>query len=329
VVGGIFGAVGTWMIRSDVRPLERSAWWSFLAMLTAWAAAGAVTWRHRGRGERWRRLGILHGVLAVGLVVGIAATSRIFGEVFDYLLEWMRIIAAVVAAATAWTAWEWWRARTSTPGRAESDGPIAAVLVSVLAAVTLWSVVSFPDVETPGRRLSDQMAELATVGSDLDPDLTYVVRWSDPVALGALGFGTILELGRSGLDVGADPPFATAVLPANVIAPGSADRSLWVVTGDRIDTMRRMDDVEELGFVDVRTPAERRRVSELRTEVRRRLQEVGGDELASTLDAGYWNVILAEGYPPDLAPSMAELGDLGLPSAIFSAPPDLVSLPAP
>lgn len=327
VTSGIFGATGTWILRSDVRPVERSAWLSFGVLLIAWggAAMSDVAARRHTRNNASRLA--LHGVVAASLVVGIIATSRIFGEVFDYLIEWMRIVAAFAVAATLWTVWDRVVATFSASQR-RVDRVASAAVVVVVAVATLASLFTFGDVETPGRRLSAQMGELAEVTDVLDRDLAYVVRWSDPVALGALGFGTVLELERDGFDVGADEVFSTAVLPSRVMEPGAADRSLWVVTGDRIDVMRGLADTRELAYVDVRTPEQVERVDVLRDRVRQRLLDVGGPDLAATLDLGYWNVILNPDYPPDLADEIAELGDLGLPSAIFSAPPDLVSLPA-
>ncbi len=324
VVSGIFGAVGTWAVRSDVRPVERSEWWSFALLGVAWMIAAGWAWTRRGADPRWRSAASLHAVIAVAFVVGVAATSRIFGEVFDYLLEWMRIIAGFAVAASLWTMWEVAVDR-SRDGERTPSRLVAPLLVVTLVTVSLWSIATFPDVETPGRRLSDQMGELASVTDDLDPDQSYVVRWSDPVALGALGFGTVLELERAGFDVGTDPVFSTAVLPSRVMPADRADRSLWVVSGDLIDLMRDRSDVTQLAYVDVRTPAERAKVEEVRDVVERRLLEVGGEELAATLDLGYWNVILHPDYPEDLADEIAELGDLGLPTAIFEGPPDLIT----
>ena len=312
---------GPWLVDRTRQELARGPGAGTVVFLVGWATAVWFGRRHRDVAGVARLLR-LHAVLACGVVLALVALSRIYGEVFGYLVMWMSALGALVVAASTATVVEVVAGRADGVRVGARGGLRSAAAVTVVACVIAGtSMVRFARPDTPGGRLSHQVAALGPQLDDaLDRRLTYVVRWQDPVALGAVGFGMVDDLERRGFRVGADPAFRVAVMEHRVIPPGSGDAALWVVTGPAIESWRARGGADELVFVDVRTADERETVDRLRRSTRDRLAEIGGEDFAAELDVGYWNVILDPRFPDDLSSSIATLGDLGLPVAVFRAP---------
>ena len=81
------------------------------------------------------------------------------------------------------------------------------------------------------------------------------MRWTDPTALGATGFGTVLELARQGFHVGVDRPQRAGALPFRVLDEADADGVLYVVIGQDVDRWRARTDAVELASAEPRSPA--------------------------------------------------------------------------
>jgi hypothetical protein len=132
---------------------------------------------------------------------------------------------------------------------------VAAVVLIALVALTSVRLATGP---TPYRYSSRIEAELSPQLAALPKDRRYLVRWDDPVYLGGLGFGVLLDLERKGYDVGVDPEYATGAEPRRVFCPGEYDAVLTVATSpSRIADWRSRSGVREVAVADPRTPAER------------------------------------------------------------------------
>jgi hypothetical protein len=109
---GELNVAGPWLVGEVHQPTDPPAWAGFAAMAALWVGAAAVARRRRLDGPPR-----LHAVLAAACVLGVASMARVFGDFFDYVIRWMWVLAALVAVATAWTAWEAAPARRRRRGR--------------------------------------------------------------------------------------------------------------------------------------------------------------------------------------------------------------------
>jgi hypothetical protein len=295
---------------------QRSPGAGALLAAGAWAVAVVVAWRRR-REPMMRSVLALDAVAAVGLAAAVLAASRIAGEVFGYLVLWLPVLVAVVVFAILWTGWL--MTGEAAGLQRAATWAIAAGLVLQCGVVT----ARFSDPPTPAEQLSGAAAELNDdVVGGLDRDGSYLVRWDDPLAFGALGQGLLSELERRGYDAGADAHLSVEVRPHRVRDPSEADAAVWVVTGAAIDRWRHVAGAEELAYADPRTPRQRAEAVELRRELRDELRAIGGEELADRLDENYWATRADPRVPDDLARRIDALASLGLPTAVFLVDPD-------
>ena len=245
-----------------------------LVLLAAWVATMALAWR-----RRWWDVVRLDVAVGVALAVSSVSISRAFGVVVLYLFRWMVAITALMIVATLWPAarelWDRYGDRVEASAVRRRAGIGALAVLVALAGVNTARMVT---TEIPYANSWTQMSELIDpIVDDLDPNATYDVRWEDPLNLGGLGFGTILELERRGFAVGAPPQFSAAVEPHRVIEPGDADAELWVVTGSRVEAWRAAEQAVELSSFDPRTDAQRADTERLKREVAAELAAVGVD----------------------------------------------------
>lgn len=301
-----------------------------LGLLIAWAASIVLVVR-RG----WWDIARLDAAIAVAVAVSALSISRAFGVVVLYLFRWMLGLTALMIVATLWPAvrelwarygaaagdrWAW----TANPAELAKRVSVGGVVVLVgLAGVNTARMVTS---DIPYENSWSQMAELIDpIVGDLDPDLRYEVRWEDPLNLGGLGFGTILELENRGFDVGGPPQFSAAIEPHRVLQPGEADAELWVVTGSRIEAWRATPGVTELTAFDPRTDAQRAETARLKAEVAGELAAVGVDYDPDAPVAMY---LFGTAPIPDATyDKLTRLTELGEETAVFEVPPG--TLPAP
>jgi hypothetical protein len=98
-------------------------------LLPVVAAAAYLLWRWRLAGS-----GRLVGLWLVASVVGVVATARTVGPVFDYRLGWAKVLGMVAGIIVAWAAWT---AVARWPGDLERRVlvPVSVVGLAVLAVV--------------------------------------------------------------------------------------------------------------------------------------------------------------------------------------------------
>jgi hypothetical protein len=307
---GELNVAGPWLAGPGHQPTDAPAWAGFAAMAAAWAAAALVAWRRRLDGPLK-----LHLVLAAACALGTVSMARVFGDFFDYVIRWMWVLAALVAVAIVWTAWE------ATPERWRR--PLAGAGAAALAAAVVLAAVGAADVHSSGPRNSEIVAALTpALAGQLDPDGHYLMRWEDTVSLGATGVGVLLELEKQGYDVGADPFNRAAVLPHRIIDDEcDADAVVQVSVGPSVETVRALPGAREVAVAEVRSPDERRRFDALSADVDRQLRAAGLQELTPVADRYLIGVVLDERVPTALTPAIQELVALGLPAHAFVVPP--------
>ena len=302
-----------------------------LGLLIAWAASIVLVCR-RG----WWDIARLDAAVGVAVAVSALSISRAFGVVVLYLFRWVLGLTALMIVATLWPVvrelwaryataddrlrWSW----AADPAELAKRVTVGGVVVLVLLAGVNTARMVTADI--PYENSWSQMAELIDpIVGDLDPDLRYDVRWEDPLNLGGLGFGTILELEHRGFDVGGPPQFSAAIEPHRVFQPGEADAELWVVTGSRTEAWRATPGVTELVAFDPRSDAQRAETARLKSEVAAELAAVGVDYDPDAPVAMY---LFGTAPIPDVTyAKLTRLTELGEETAVFEVPPG--TLPAP
>jgi hypothetical protein len=329
-VRGFAGEVnlaGPWIVGRGHLPTDSPNVLGFAALLALWAAGAFVAVR-----QRFSDLVRLHALLAGTCVVGVLAIARITGTMFDYLLRWLWVVTALIVTASVTTFLRWWAAARAARGaKADRDGWRVAV-VGIGAAVVLSAVAvpKFAAADVPGPRDSVIIGDLVRGARDqLDKGDRYLVRWSDPTALGATGFGTLLELARQGYHVGVDRPQRAGALPFRVLDESDADGVLYVIIGKDVDRWLARDDAVELASAEPRTPAEQAEGEALRERIIARLEEIGRSDLVPAVDRLYAAILFAPELPGDIKRDMSRLTDLRLPGALFLTAPGAPSEPPP
>jgi hypothetical protein len=264
-------------------------------------------------------------VLAATLVLEVASAARIFGFVFVYLVKWAWGTTALLILATVWSLGLWVADRVDRPKleRAQSLVPVG-VAVALLASTCVFSV-SAAGTDVPGPPWSRTMSDLAQpTAAHLDRNGRYVVEWQDPIALGATGFGMILELERRGFHVGAEPQYRTAVEPHRALSPQDATASLHVITGpDSIAAWRATPGARMIAYSDDRTPAQRQRYEQLKAAVSAELRAAGKAKLVPSLEQSLVVLGLQPGISAQIGRQLGDMVNIGLPTAVFLAPPTL------
>ena len=193
----------------------------------------------------------------------------------------------------------------------------------VLAFAPRW-------VEEPAARQSLQLSQLAPqTTAALDDDVAgtggrdghYIVTWTDPVAIGATGFGLLLELERQGFDVGVLEPYGTGAVKHRVMDLDEATGQVDLVVGEAgIAAAARQPGAVVVAESDIRTEADIERYERLRDEVVGQLQDVGAGELEPTLDAALMAVAIDPRVPEATRELIADMADIGAPAAVFVTP---------
>jgi len=148
-----------------------------------------------------------------------------------------------------------------------------------------------------------------------------LVTWFDPVSIGAQGFGLLNELERRGFDVGARKIFLAGVRSHRVLDPADAAAEVHLSVGSDIAIWRARPGAREVAYVDPRSPAERAEFERLRREAIDGLQAAGLITLVPAVDNSLFTTILDSRVPERPRLLMTRMRDLGLPTAVFVAPP--------
>lgn len=311
-----------------------------LVLLAAWAGAAVVAWRLRDQA-----LLRLHAVVAAALVLGVVSASQILGELWYYLALWAWGIAALVVVATVWTfAAAYARRgdagepgepgdRPTGAGGARPPTPVLAGAAALLVMAVAWVGMFTNDAahaEPPAARQSLQLSQLAPQTTEaLDADAAgtggrdgrYLVTWTDPVAIGATGFGLLLELERQGFDVGVLEPYGTGAVKHRVMGLDEATGQVDLVVGEAgIAAASRQPGAVLVAESDIRSEADIERYERLRDEVVGQLRDVGAAELEPTLDTALMAVAIDRRVPEETRELIADMADVGAPAAVFVTP---------
>jgi hypothetical protein len=291
-----------------------------LALLVVWAVAAALSWLRRARHPE---LFALHVTVLAAVVSTWLAVSRIFGQLFAYLVMWVWVVTATMVAATVATAIAL-VAEARLPARAEQLRPalVGSGVVVVVVAVTTssWSAAF---VRPPYEPYSRQMATLVPpVVRQLDRSGRYQVTFDDPISLGGDAYGLILELERRGFTAGAPPIQRVAVEAHRVLRRSQATAVLAVVSGPRIATWKAKPGARLLVQVDPRSSAQRRRYARLRARAIVELRAAGLARLVPQVDQSLWAIANDVHVPRSVIAAIGPMIAMGLPTAVLELPAD-------
>ncbi|CAN5746784.1 hypothetical protein BH23ACT2_BH23ACT2_18270 [soil metagenome] len=297
-------------------------------VLVTWVAAVAVAWR-----LRHHLLLRLHAVVGLGLLLAVVSISRIFGQLSYYLMIWAWGIASLLLLAVVWTAAAAVARRLGDTRRVEVGRIGAGALVAVTLASALVFAVDANRVELPALPLSRTMGALmpdvidalasgeVTGGGE---DGRYLVTWSDALYFGSQGIALVNELERAGFDVGAIEPWGAPVARHRVRAPQDATAVVHLASGFHVERWRAKEGAAEVASIDPRSPEERVEYERLRGEVIDDLRAAGISERIVDVDENLFAVAIDSRVPPSAQDAITRMLDLGLPTAVFVGPVDVM-----
>ena len=299
-------------------------WWGWMA-LVAVVAVGVAAWWARRRDERSVPHDRMLVLLAFSTVVGLYATSRIFGTFYDYVIRWMWPLTALWLS---WSAWSLVSFLERRGGRSAVRGRrvLFAASTTLIVGCGGWGAIASAGADLP---YGSDSRLVENIGRQLDAELSgreneeFMWRWHDPASLGGTGFGMVLEAEKRGITLKVDAWAKATVRPYRSFDESQADSVLWWVVGENnIDRFGRRDDARLIAEYDPRTPAEKAESDALRIEIEARMLELGHPEWIELLDSqyGHTQVIYNVDSPLDLKQMVGRYNDLRLPGAVYEVP---------
>jgi hypothetical protein len=295
--------------------------------LTLWAATAVTAWRFR-----LRSVFQLHAVLALTMLLGAFSISRIFGILWYYLVLWAWGLNVLMVVAVGWTLGVVIGRRLHGATRARADVAGRSALVAVAVVLTVLFAVEAGHVEFPTPRLSRTLRAVVTptvralerrTGPDGGRRGRYLVTFGDPASLGAQGFGLINELERQGFDIGALEMYRGPVTPHRVLSPSQASAIVHLSIGPDIPSWRVKPGVQEVAYYDPRSPKERAEFDRIHAQVIADLRAAGLSALVPLVDSNLFATTFEPRLPRRARLELSRLADLGLPAAVFLAPPSV------
>lgn len=268
--------------------------------------------------RRDRSMLTLFGVVAGSSLVGLVATSRVFGEFYDYVIRWMWIQAGLLAAVSAVGVA---RRIVATVGRGRALAVGLAALIAVSAAGVGASAGARPPYAPDSRIVAGLAPQLEERLGSRDVDL--VLRWHDPASLGGTSFGLVLEMEKRGVEIHVEPWAGAAARRHRVLVESDADAVLWLVTGpENIAAFERRPDAVKLAETDPRSTADVLESDRLRERIEASMVEAGHPEWIDLLDSqyGHMQVLLFTPITEDLFEATARYSEIRLPTAVFEVP---------
>jgi hypothetical protein len=251
---------------------------------------------------------------------------------------WSWGITGLVLLAVAWAVLDLARRnlRTGVRERVLAIGTGAAVVFVVAACAT--TAVDARSSRPPGAVLSTVLDAIVPVteralvertGSATGRDGRYSVTWSDAAYIGAQGYGLVLELERDGFTAGVPGSGRVTMTSHRVLEPADATAVIHLATGMHVDEWASVPGAIRVAYLDPRDDAQRGEFDRTRADAIARLRAAGLDDLVPAVDDN----LFAVGVDPRLAdragdPVRADVDRmlaLGLPTAVFVAPPGTVA----
>jgi hypothetical protein len=303
-----------------------------LVLLALWGASVVAAWK-----LKHTRLLQLHLVIGASLVLAVISMARIFGHLWFYLMLWSWAITAFMVFAIAWTAIEVARRRIGPDARAGLLKAATGVAGAFIVVSSVALAADARNVDPPAPGLSSVLASvmppteqalLDHKGTATGRDGRYSVTWSDALYIGSQGYGIVLELERQGFTAGVPNSARVPMTSSRVIEPADATAVVHLATGLHIDQWRNVPGAVQVAFVEPRSPAQQAEFAHLRSEVIPMLQAAGLDEIVPHVDDNLFGAAIDDRLTSPanqpIQERLQQMLDLGLPTAIFLAPPGTI-----
>ncbi|MEY2581771.1 MAG: hypothetical protein QOE09_1620 [Ilumatobacteraceae bacterium] len=316
---GRFNLLGPWIVDPHKDPRSTPNYLGFILFVALVGVSLRWAWSRKVRVEL-----SLYAVLAAATVLGFISTTRIFGTFFEYVIRWMLPLVALWIAASLWSCWLTWRARS--PREADDRVLLTAARVGVACLVVLAAigVGRAANAEVPYQRDSAMTGQLSgQLQRSLDRTTRYQINEFDPVALGAVAFGLALDLERHGLHAGVGPWGEAGVMPFRVVTDEQAESTLWFVAGTPvIDAFSTLPGAVVRASFDVRSTEEVARSDRLESQLLNVLCTTGHLELRPLLFSrwGHTALSFAPTLPSEAKPLLQQYTDLRQPAAVVELP---------
>jgi hypothetical protein len=302
-------------------------------LLLVWAGSAALVWFRVARAAPVA-LSRLHVVLAAALVFELIAMSRIFGDVFFYLMLWSLCITGLMLIATLWTAGVMVEPLLGSARARRSLRWVTAATAAIGLVFTGWFSFDAAYAQMPLSRFGNTLggllpstvaalhaADAARASSGASSGDRYLVTWFDPVDLGGRGYALLNELERAGFNVGAPAVEHAGVTEHRVLDPKDAVAQVHLAVGVDIQRWQAKPGVRQIAYYDPRSPAQRAKFNELHTAIANELHARHLDALMTNVDNNLYAASADPRMPPDARARVLQLVNLDLPQAVFLAPP--------
>jgi hypothetical protein len=290
-------------------------------LLGLWLVAAAVIVLRR-RSER--PLLLLHALTAAAVLLAVVATSRIFGEVWFYLLLSIWTVALLMLVATFWTFGLLLVDRLDARGVDRGRRVAPAALVAIALVFTARSTWVAPRAAHSDATVVDEVAHVAPeTAAALDRAGRHLLTWDDAAFFGSPGYGMLNELDRRGFDVGVVEGLGAIATTHRVVDEADATDRVQIATGRFVDVWRGVAGAREVAFYDPRSQDERARFDQLRGQVITLLNDQGLADAVPAVDSNLFAVSILPKAGRDIRGRVEEMLTLGVPMAVFITPPGL------
>lgn len=297
-----------------------------IVVLVVWAGAVFVAARRRDR-----VLLALHGVVGVALLFAAISLVRVHGYPWYYLTLWAWGLCALLILAVVWTVAVSLpasvTARLPDSGTTFADGALA----TVVAVCVIFFSVEATSTTVPSSRYSDTLSRLAPkVVTALDNGTVpgggrrghYLVSWTDPIAIGTMGYGLLDELERHDFRVGALGANLGGVPRRQILDPKDATAVVHLSVGPDIALWATKPGVVQVAYFDSRTDAQRAEYDALHARVVDDLRSIGRADLVPNVDGSTFTASLDPRIPAVDRALLGRMVGLTLPAAVFVGPAD-------
>jgi hypothetical protein len=316
---GRFNLFGPWIVDAHKDPVSTPNYAGFVLFVALVALSARWAWRRRDRVEL-----SLYAVLAAATVLGLFSTMRIFGNFFEYVIQWMSPLVALWVATCVWSCWLTWSARVPAESREQAVLKATAIAAVCTLAVSAIGIARAATADIPYARDSAITGALsAQLEQSLSRTSRYQINEFDPVALGSVAFGLALELERHHVHAGVGPWGESGVMPFRVVDDDHADATLWyVATTPAIDAFSALPGAAVQAWFDVRSDADVKRSDQLEAKLLQALCDAGRPDLRPLLFArwGHTALDLLPDLPPAAAPILKQYNNLRQPAAVIELP---------
>lgn len=232
------------------------------------------------------------------VLIGLVATARAVGPLFDYLMRFWWIIGASLWLSAAWSALALARVRLAAA--------VGLVISAVLAVTLSWRAAS---VEVPELRSGQAVRALGDqLATDLDPDAQYVLEWADRRTFGGTGMGVFLDLDAHGFDVAAPLQYDMWFDSWHLRDRDSAPAVLTVIGRDDIDSGTAPPPGAELvAHYDPLAPTARARADELWATIQATVASSSSLTISDVDAASGRRAFVAAGVDPTVVAELAHL----------------------